>query len=332
MIVEELSGTVFNFLRRRKPPEEQEQEQQKVEASLQKTRKGFFGQIGDLFAADDITTEMWDDLLDLLVMADLGPDTVNTVLDEVERRVERENIKRARDVTDILKQELVKILLLPEQRVDKGMAADGPPPHPYVLLIVGVNGTGKTTSIAKLAQYYKHQRQDVILGAADTFRAAAVDQLEIWAERVGVPVVRHQPGADPSAVVFDAVAAAFSRNADVLIIDTAGRLHTKANLMEELRKLRRVAAKQMESAPHDVYLVIDATTGQNGLQQAKVFMEAVDVTGVVLTKLDGTAKGGIAFAIAKELGLPLRFIGTGEKLDDLAQFDARQFVDALFRK
>jgi fused signal recognition particle receptor len=323
---------VFNFLRRHKPPEEQAQEQHKVEESLQKTRKGFFGQIADLFAADDITTEMWDDLLDLLVMADLGPDTVNTVLDEVERRVERENIKRARDVTDILKHELVKILLLPEQRVDKGAAADGPPPHPYVLLIVGVNGTGKTTSIAKLAHYYKRQGQEVVLGAADTFRAAAIDQLEIWAERVGVPVVRHQPGSDPSAVVFDAVAAAFSRNADVLIIDTAGRLHTKANLMEELRKLRRVTAKQMESAPHDVYLVLDATTGQNGLQQAKVFMDAVDVTGVVLTKLDGTAKGGIAFAIAKELGLPLRFIGTGERLDDLAQFDARQFVDALFRK
>ncbi len=323
---------MFNFLRRHKPPEEQAQEQHKVEESLQKTRKGFFGQIADLFAADDITTEMWDDLLDLLVMADLGPDTVNTVLDEVERRVERENIKRARDVTDILKHELVKILLLPEQRVDKGAAADGPPPHPYVLLIVGVNGTGKTTSIAKLAHYYKRQGQEVVLGAADTFRAAAIDQLEIWAERVGVPVVRHQPGSDPSAVVFDAVAAAFSRNADVLIIDTAGRLHTKANLMEELRKLRRVTAKQMESAPHDVYLVLDATTGQNGLQQAKVFMDAVDVTGVVLTKLDGTAKGGIAFAIAKELGLPLRFIGTGERLDDLAQFDARQFVDALFRK
>ena len=323
---------MFNFLRRRKPPEEQQQEQEKVEESLQKTRKGFFGQIADLFAADDITTEMWDDLLDLLVMADLGPDTVNTVLDEVERRVERENIKRARDVTEILKQELVKILILPEQRLDKGALTDGPPPHPYVLLIVGVNGTGKTTSIAKLAQYYKRRGQDVVLGAADTFRAAAIDQLEIWAERVGVPMVRHQPGSDPSAVVFDAVAAAFSRNADVLIIDTAGRLHTKANLMEELRKLRRVAAKQMESAPHDVYLVLDATTGQNGLQQAKVFMEAVDVTGVVLTKLDGTAKGGIAFAIAKELGLPLRFIGTGEKLDDLAQFDARQFVDALFRK
>ena len=323
---------MFNFLRRHKPPEEQAQEQHKVEESLQKTRKGFFGQIADLFAADDITTEMWDDLLDLLVMADLGPDTVNTVLDEVERRVERENIKRARDVTDILKHELVKILLLPEQRVDKGATADGPPPHPYVLLIVGVNGTGKTTSIAKLAHYYKRQGQEVVLGAADTFRAAAIDQLEIWAERVGVPVVRHQPGSDPSAVVFDAVAAAFSRNADVLIIDTAGRLHTKANLMEELRKLRRVTAKQMESAPHDVYLVLDATTGQNGLQQAKVFMDAVDVTGVVLTKLDGTAKGGIAFAIAKELGLPLRFIGTGERLDDLAQFDARQFVDALFRK
>ncbi len=323
---------MFNFLRRRKPPEEQEQEQQKVEESLQKTRKGFFGQIADLFATDDITTEMWDDLLDLLVMADLGPDTVNLVLDEVERRVERDKIKRARDVTDILKNELVKILLLPEQRLDGKTPANGPPPHPYVLLIVGVNGTGKTTSIAKLAQYYKHQGQDVVLGAADTFRAAAIDQLEIWAERVGVPVVRHQPGSDPSAVVFDAVAAAFNRNADVLIIDTAGRLHTKANLMEELRKLRRVTAKQMESAPHDVYLVIDATTGQNGLQQAKVFMEAVDVTGVVLTKLDGTAKGGIAFAIAKELGLPLRFLGTGEKLDDLAQFDARRFVDALFRK
>jgi fused signal recognition particle receptor len=323
---------VFNFLRRRKPPEEQQEEQQKVEESLQKTRKGFFTQIADLFAADEITTELWDDLLDLLVLADLGPDTVNTVLDEVERRVTREHTKRTRDVYEMLKEELVKILLLPEQRKDAGTALDGPPPHPYVLLIVGVNGTGKTTSIAKLAQYYKRRGQDVVLGAADTFRAAAIDQLEIWAERVGVPMVRHNPGADPGAVVFDSVAAALSRNADVLIIDTAGRLHTKANLMEELKKLRRIAAKQMPSAPHDVYLVIDATTGQNGLQQAKIFTEAVDVTGVVLTKLDGTAKGGIAFAIAKDLGLPLRFIGTGEKLDDLAQFEPRQFVEALFRQ
>lgn len=321
---------MFNFLRRRKPPEEQEQEQQKVEESLQKTRKGFFGQIADLFAADDITTEMWDDLLDLLVMADLGPDTVNLVLDEVERRVERENLKRARDVTDILKNELVKILLLPEQRLDKSAAANAAPPHPYVLLIVGVNGTGKTTSIAKLAQYYKHQGQDVVLAAADTFRAAAIDQLEIWAERVGVPVVRHQPGSDPSAVVFDAVAAAFNRNADVLIIDTAGRLHTKTNLMEELRKLRRVTAKQMESAPHDVYLVIDATTGQNGLQQAKVFMEAVDVTGVVLTKLDGTAKGGIILSVSRETGVPVKLVGVGEKVDDLQAFDPQSFAAAMF--
>jgi fused signal recognition particle receptor len=323
---------VFNFLRRRKPPEEQQEEQQKVEESLQKTRKGFFSQIADLFAAEDITTEMWDDLTDLLVLADLGPDTVNLVLDEIERRVEREHIKRSRDVYALLKEELVKILLLPERRRDGMTPADGPPPHPYVLLIVGVNGTGKTTSIAKLARYYKRQGQDVVLGAADTFRAAAIEQLEVWANRVGVPMVRLQAGADPGAVVFDAVAAALSRNADVLIIDTAGRLHTKTNLMEELKKLRRITEKQMAGAPHDVYLVIDATTGQNGLQQAKIFTEAVEVTGVVLTKLDGTAKGGIAFAIAKDLGLPIRFIGTGEKLDDLAQFDARQFVDALFRQ
>ena len=200
-----------------------------------------------------------------------------------------------------------------------------------MLLVIGVNGVGKTTTIAKLTRYFQRLGNDVILAAGDTFRAAAIEQLEVWAQRTGAPLIRHQPNSDPGAVVFDAVGSAVSRGSDILIIDTAGRLHTKTNLMEELKKLRRICEKQVPGSPHDVFLVLDATTGQNGLQQAKIFLDAVEITGVVLTKLDGTAKGGIAFAVARELGLPIRFVGTGEKLDDLAEFDPQQFVEALFR-
>jgi fused signal recognition particle receptor len=199
-----------------------------------------------------------------------------------------------------------------------------------VILIVGVNGSGKTTSIAKLAKYYKGQGKKVMLGAADTFRAAAIDQLKIWGERAGVDVIAHQPQADPGAVVYDAIQAGRSRGADVLIIDTAGRLHTKYNLMQELKKVRGVAAKNVHRAPHETLLVLDATTGQNALAQAQHFKEAVDITGILLAKLDGTAKGGIVFAIAKELGVPIRWVGTGEGLDDLAEFDAKAFVEGLF--
>jgi len=200
----------------------------------------------------------------------------------------------------------------------------------FVILVVGVNGTGKTTSIAKLARYHQQQGRKVLLAAADTFRAAAEEQLTVWGQRVGADVIAHQPGADPGAVVFDALQAAFARKTDVLIIDTAGRLHTKYNLMEELKKIKRVVQKQVPEAPHQVLLVIDATTGQNALVQARQFTQAVEVTGIVLAKLDGTAKGGIAFAIVRELGIPIQFVGTGEKLDDWAEFDTGEFVGTLF--
>jgi fused signal recognition particle receptor len=309
--------------------EEEEREQtQKVEQSLQRTRRGFFSQISELFAADEITPGLWDDLQDLLVLGDCGVETTNFVLDELEKTVTRDRIKRASTAKDLLKDLLVQVLDAP-LRTHRPPWMTGTMPRPYVMMIVGVNGVGKTTTIAKLTRYFQRLGNAVLLGAADTFRAAAIDQLEIWAQRVNAPLIRKEQNSDPAAVVFDAVGAALQDNYDILIVDTAGRLHNKTNLMEELKKLRRVAEKQQPGAPHDVLLVIDATTGQNGLQQAKIFTQAVDVSGVVLTKLDGTAKGGIAFAIARDLGLPIRFVGTGEKLDDLAEFDSRHFVDAL---
>jgi fused signal recognition particle receptor len=245
----------------------------------------------------------------------------------VERLQEQVNGARIRDaeaVKEILRSELIGIL---NSKVPEPIEET---PLLTVVLIVGVNGSGKTTSIAKLAKYYKDQGKKVILGAADTFRAAAIDQLKIWGERVGVDVIAHQPQADPGAVVYDAIQAGRSRGADVLIVDTAGRLHTKYNLMQELKKVRGVAAKNVHRAPHETILVLDATTGQNALAQAQHFKEAVDITGIFLAKLDGTAKGGIVFAIAKELGVPIHWVGTGEGLDDLAQFDAEAFVEGLF--
>jgi fused signal recognition particle receptor len=226
------------------------------------------------------------------------------------------------------------VLLKPERDLQAKQKATVPTEEvqegPYVVLVVGVNGVGKTTTIAKLTKFYRDQGKSVVIGAGDTFRAAAIDQLQIWGDRVGAPVIKHQLGADPGAVVFDAMEAARSRGADVLIIDTAGRLHTKTNLMEELRKVKRIISKQMPGAPHEVLLILDATTGQNGLMQAKAFLEAAEVTDVAVAKLDGTAKGGIVFSIARELALPIRYVGTGEKITDLAEFDPRQFVQALF--
>jgi fused signal recognition particle receptor len=256
------------------------------------------------------------------------------VLERLKERVRADRLKKPAAVYEALQDELVAVLTRPErelQRQDKAAVPEAEvEAKPYVILVVGVNGVGKTTTIAKLAKHFRDQGKSVVIGAGDTFRAAAIDQLQIWGERVGAPVIRHQPGAVPGAVVFDAVEAARSRGADVLIIDTAGRLHTKTNLMEELRKVRRIIAKQLPAAPHETLMILDATTGQNGLQQAKVFMEVADVTDVAVAKLDGTAKGGIVFAIARELNLPISYVGTGEKLSDLAEFDARQFVRALF--
>jgi len=266
----------------------------RIRGGLTKTRRSFFGQILSLLGATDVNDEMWEDLEALLIQADVG-------------------------MTATMEIVASQPYLSGERMLN-------------VVLVVGANGSGKTTSIAKLAHYHKARGDKVILAAADTFRAAAIDQLRIWGERTGTPVIAHQPGADPGAVVYDAIRASRARGANVLIADTAGRLHTKYNLMQELKKIVGVARKQVHQAPHATLLVLDATTGQNALSQARHFKESVDVTGAILAKLDGTAKGGMAFAVAKELGIPIRFVGTGETMEDLAEFDAREFVEGLFRQ
>lgn len=291
--------------------------------SLTKTRRSFFSRIVGLFR-DEITEETWDELEALLIQADVGVPTTLRLMESLREQAGRGNARTPNEAQALLKAELVEML----RRVER----------PYlggerlinVVLVVGVNGSGKTTSIAKLAHYHKRRGDRVLLAAADTFRAAAIDQLKVWGERVGVEVIAHQPGADPGAVVYDAIRAAQSRRSNILIIDTAGRLHTKYNLMQELSKMRGIAQKQVHQAPHETLLVLDATTGQNALTQARQFAQAAGVTGVVLAKLDSTAKGGMVFAICEELRLPVHFVGTGEKLEDWAPFSPDAFVEGLF--
>lgn len=296
-----------------------------IKEGLTKTRQSFFGQIAGLLGADEVSDELWEDLEELLILADVGVNTTIELVARLRERVAKEHIRQADGVKAVLKEELLTILNgtnRPLATEERRMLT--------VILVVGANGSGKTTSIAKLAHHYQGQGWRVMLAAADTFRAAAIDQLKIWGQRVGADVIAHTPGADPGAVVYDAIRATLSRGVDMLIVDTAGRLHTKYNLMEELKKVRSVAAKQVHQAPHETWLVLDATTGQNALSQARHFKDAVSVTGIILAKLDGTAKGGIAFAVARELDLPIRFVGTGERLDDLVAFDAEAFVEGLF--
>ena len=295
--------------------------------AVERTRRGIFGRLTALFEKADFDETIWDELEEVLIGADAGLETTAAILDRVRQRVKKEGVKQSVRVREILREELIATLREPGETVPAWSRPDAP--SPLVILVVGVNGAGKTMTIAKMAHAFKRDGATVILGAADTFRAAATDQLKVWGERVGVRVIAHQPGADPGAVAFDTLAAAESSRADVVIIDTAGRLHTKSNLMEELKKIDRVIKRKDPTAPHETLLVLDATTGQNGLQQARTFTGAVGVTGIVLAKLDGTAKGGIAFAIAHELGIPVRFIGTGERMEDLAPFDPVEFVDSL---
>jgi fused signal recognition particle receptor len=296
----------------------------KLSESLTKTRRGFFGQVAQLFGRDGITEDTWEDLEALLIQADVGVDTTVEIVEHLRERVDRGLVRRSDQVRDMLREELCALLPGGVPRNDLA------PRLLTVILIVGVNGSGKTTTIAKLTRYYRQMDKRVVLAAGDTFRAAAIDQLKIWGDRVAVDVIAHEPGADPGAVVYDAVRAAQARNADVLIVDTAGRLHTKYNLMQELIKVRNVLQKNVHRAPHETWLVLDATTGQNALLQARKFKEDIGVTGLIVAKLDSTAKGGIVFAISRELGLPIRFVCTGEGLDDLAEFDAEAFVDGLF--
>lgn len=305
--------------------EEARQEEQKIDQATAKARRGLFGQIASLFATNDpITDDLWDDLEALLIQADVGVETTTYLVNRTKDRCNRYGVKRAREARDMLKAEMVRVL----QEQERQPQIDA---RPYIMLVVGVNGAGKTTLIAKLAYRLKNQfGRRVLLAAGDTFRAAATEQLETWAERVGVPVISRGQGADPGAVVYDAIEAVSNGDVDVLIIDTAGRLHAKTNLMLELQKLRNIIRRRFPDAPHEVLLVIDATTGQNGVLQAKSFLKAVDVTHVAVTKLDGTAKGGIAFAIAQDIERPIRYVGTGEKMTDLALFDAETFVESLF--
>ncbi|NOX62035.1 MAG: signal recognition particle-docking protein FtsY [Chloroflexi bacterium] len=317
---------VFSRFRRAKIDVE---DQRKLDQSLEKTRSGVLGRIGSLFQANEITDDLWDELEEVLIMGDVGVDATLKLVQATRERVRKEGVKRTEDAYRILKEEMVRILQADAPPLD----IDNPNRLLTVVLIVGVNGSGKTTSIGKLAWHYRQRGKRVVLAAADTFRAAAIDQLKIWGERAGVSVIAHAPGGDPGAVVYDAIRASQqSRDADILIIDTAGRLHTNYNLMKEMEKIRNVAKRQVHKAPHEVLLVLDATTGQNAITQAQKFGESVGVTGVILTKLDSTAKGGVVLAIADQLGVPVRFVGTGEKITDLAEFDPWVFVDSLLQE
>ena len=300
---------------------------EKLKSGVQKTRAGLVNALEDaLQGRKEIDAELLDELENTLISADIGVRTTEEILERIRQRVERHQLGDAAELKGLIREHLLEILA----------ASERAPAHvaepPAVILMVGVNGSGKTTTIGKLAQRLKNEHRSVLLCAADTFRAAAIEQLEVWAERSGAQLVRQGPGSDPSAVVFDAVQAAKARKVDCVIVDTAGRLQTKENLMAELHKMTRTARKVIPDAPHEVLLVLDATTGQNGLEQARKFTESSGVTGIVLTKLDGTAKGGIVVAIARELNLPIRYVGVGEKVDDLLPFDSEKFIESLFEK
>jgi fused signal recognition particle receptor len=299
----------------------------KTESGAKRSKETWFGKISNIFNRDTFSDEVWEELEELLVSVDVGVETTNKLLSKVKQRVKTDQLSDVSQIRETLKEEMVNLLNIPQSANSiPGRSKESP----RIILVVGVNGSGKTTSIAKLAYCFISQGNRVILAAADTFRAAAIDQLKHWGGKVGAEVIAHQPGGDPGAVAYDAVQAGCSRHAQTVIIDTAGRLHTKFNLMEELKKVKRVVAKQDTSAPHQVLLVMDATTGQNGLAQAKYFTEAVEVTGIFLSKLDGTARGGIIFAICDQLNIPISYIGTGEQLQDMTLFDAEVFVNAIF--
>lgn len=289
---------------------------------LERTRKVYFGRIATMFGATEITDETWDELEALLIQSDMGIETTQSVIESLQKAVFEQGLTSEEDLQQALKVELVA-------RLDEPPEIDLDVARPMVILIVGVNGSGKTTTIAKLGRRFTAAGKKLLLVAGDTFRAAAVDQLEIWGQRLNLPVIAGQQGGDPGAVVYDGIKAAQARQSDLVVVDTAGRLHTRYNLMEELKKVHRVAGKAMPGAPHAVWLVLDATTGQNALQQAKAFKEAVHVDGVILAKLDSSAKGGMAFAIKEELGLPILFAGLGEKPEDLEVFDREAFVDGV---
>ncbi len=297
----------------------------RLKKGLAKTRETFTNKIEKLIIGyADIDDDLLDELEETLIMSDVGVKTTERLMADVRKGIKKKAINTPEDLKPFLAEKISEILLTGSD--ETRIAAAGP----TVLLVIGVNGVGKTTTIGKLAAYYKEQGKSVMLAAADTFRAAAIDQLQIWGERTGVPVIRHEEGSDPAAVAFDAVKAARARGVDVLLIDTAGRLHTKSNLMEELKKINRVIQREIAEAPHETLLVLDATTGQNAISQADLFQKAAAITGIVLTKLDGTAKGGVIIGLKSELAMPVKWIGVGEGVDDLRPFNAREFSRALF--
>ena len=307
------------------------EEQDRLEAGLEKTRTSFFGKLNRLVRGKDtVDDEVLDELEEALVTSDVGVKTTLDIIDAVQARVQRDKYVSTSELNAIIRDEVARLMLA--HAPDRPADFEAPLLHkPYVIMVVGVNGVGKTTTIGKIAYRYRQAGKKVLLGAADTFRAAATEQLDIWAERAGVEIIKQGHGADPAAVAFDTLAAARSRDADVVLIDTAGRLHTKGGLMDELAKIKRVMNRQVEGAPHEVLLVLDASTGQNAIRQAEEFTNSVEVTGLVLTKLDGTAKGGIVIGISNEFQIPVKYIGVGERLGDLQVFDRKRFVDALFR-
>jgi len=318
----------------KEPAQEQEKPQrpsmfQRLQERLGKTRNSFIHRLDSLFLGKKtIDQELLDDLEEILITADLGVATTGELLDAARSSVKRKELSDPQALKGVLRDSILAFLQESDQPAELVMPEDGP----FVIMVVGVNGVGKTTSVGKIAAKFTHAGQSVLLVAADTFRAAAIDQLKIWGKRVGVDVLAGDPGSDPSSVAFDGVARGVAGKYDVILIDTAGRLHTSVNLMEELKKIKRVIGKKCEMAPHEVMLVLDATTGQNAISQAKFFNEAVGVTGLTLTKLDGTAKGGIVANVCRELKIPVRFIGIGEQVDDLRDFDPGEFVEALFSR
>lgn len=305
-------------------------EKETLDQGLEKTKTGFLSKLTKAIAGkSSVDDEVLDNLEEALVSADVGIETTVQIIERIEKRVARDKYLNTSELNNILQQEIENILV---QAPEAGAYTFGSalPAKPFVILVVGVNGVGKTTTIGKLAYNFKKAGKSVLLGAADTFRAAAVDQLTIWSERVGVPIVKQGMGSDPASVAFDTVQSGVSKGTDVVIIDTAGRLHNKAHLMEELSKIKRVIQKHIPEAPHEVLLVLDGSTGQNALEQAKQFTAATDVTALAITKLDGTAKGGVVLAIANQFKIPVKFIGMGEKMEDLLVFDKHEFVDSLF--
>lgn len=305
-------------------------EKESLDQGLQKTKEGFLSKLTKAIAGkSSVDDEVLDNLEEALVSADVGIDTTVTIIKQIEKRVAKDKYLNTSELNKILQEEIESVLT--EATGDKSYSfASDLPKKPFVILVVGVNGVGKTTTIGKLAYNFKKAGKSVLLGAADTFRAAAVDQLTIWSERVGVPIVKQGMGADPASVAFDTVQSGVAKGSDVVIIDTAGRLHNKAHLMEELGKIKRVIQKHIPDAPHEVMLVLDGSTGQNALEQAKHFTATTDVSALTITKLDGTAKGGVVLAIANQFKIPVKFIGVGEKMEDLLVFDKHEFVDSLF--